>query len=176
MPSSLIIGTDTYVSLVDCDVYLAAHYPSTDAKLTVWTALSDGDCDIYLRQAAEVIDAEPIQGLKVLSTQVMQFPRILYTETNSLFPVNNFLMYGEGWYVQPGVPDAVKYAQCELALELAQGTSSQAAQRAELQRQGVRSYSIGKLSETFSGVAGDIVSYKARQYLAPFTGGGYRIS
>lgn len=172
---ALVVLVDTYIASAACSTYLTAHYASTDAKLIAWDALLDGDKDIYLRQAAEIIDAQPLQGFKALTTQTMEFPRTLFTDVNYLAYVNSALLNQEGWYIQPGVPDVVKYAQCELALELAQGTSSQVAQRAELQRQGVRSYSIGKLSETFSGASGGVVSYKARQYLQPYTGGGFRI-
>jgi len=175
MASSLVVNTDTYISLADCDVYLSAQYVSTDAKLTAWNALLDGDCDVYLRQAAAIIDAHPLQGFKALTTQTMGFPRILYTDANYLLNSNVRVLDEGGFYTQPAVPAAVKNEQCELALELAQGTTSQASQRAELQRQGVRSYSIGKLSETLTGASADIVSYKARQMLLPFTGGGFRI-
>jgi len=172
---ALIVGTDTYISRTDCDTYLTNQYVSTDAKLTAWNALSDGDCDVYLRQAAAIIDAQPLQGFKALTTQTMEFPRILYTDANYLLNSNVRVLDEGGFYTQPAVPATVKNAQCELALELAQGTTSQASQRAELQRQGVRSYSIGKLSETLTGGSADIVSYKARQFLQPFTGGGFRI-
>jgi len=167
---ALVVGTDTYISRTDCDTYLTANYPSANAKLTVWNALSDADCEVYLRQALKEIDNQPLQGYKYITTQALAFPRVLYTEVLQINGVRS-----NNWYEQPTVPQDVKDAQCEIALELAQGTTTEANQRAELQRQGVRSFTLGKLSESYSGASGGIVSYKARQLLSKFMNGGFSI-
>lgn len=159
----LTIGTDTYISLEDCDTYLYKNYLSTDAKYLQWKSLfgDDSDKEVLLRQAAKIIDSQPLQGFKVSSTQTMAFPRIFYTEHNN----------DKGWYSQPVVPSEVGFAQCEIAIQLAQGKS----ERLELQRQGVKSFSIGNLSESYTGKQSTIPCYEAKQLLEPFMNGGFRI-
>lgn len=168
---SLTIGTDTYISLDDAQEYLSENYISTDEKLIAWNALSDTDKEILLRKALKIVDSQPYTGFKVQTTQTLEFPRAIYTmipsdvyEPSGIWP--------ENWYVQSEVPDAVKYAQCEIALETASGTSN----RVKLQRQGVKSFSLGNLSETYSGASNSIVSHEAKELLKPYIGGGYRIA
>lgn len=168
---AITVNTDTYISLSDCEAYLAANYISTDAKYVAWIALSESNKEILLRKAAKLIDRQPLQGFKAISTQTMMFPRIIYTDITSNVLNPNAVLQGSNWYIQSAVPDAVKHAQCEIALQLAQGTS----ERAELQRQGVMSFSIGNLSESFKGGSYSIPSFEAKELLAPFIGGGFRI-
>lgn len=168
---SLVVLTDTYISAADCEIYLAAHYITTDAKYIAWLAVSSPNREILLRQAAKIIDRQPLQGYLAVVTQAMQFPRILYTEYQSNVLNNAAIIQDENWYIQPSVPLNVTYAQCEIALHLAQGTSD----RADLQRQGVKSFSLGNLSESYSGTKNPIGSHEAMELLAPFVGGGFRI-
>ena len=154
---SLVVLTNTYISAADCEIYLAAHYITTDAKYIAWLAITAPNREVLLRQAAKIIDRQPLQGYLTAETQTMQFPRIVYS--------------AEGYYIQPSVPLNVTYAQCEIALHLAQGTSD----RADLQRQGVKSFSLGNLSESYSGTKNPIGSHEAMELLAPFVGGGFRI-
>lgn len=168
---ALVIGTDTYISQTDCSTYLASVYLSTDAKLIAWTALSSADKDTALRKAAKMIDRQPLVGYKSITTQTMEFPRILYTEGGSYD--YNLLQYDE-WYDPQTVPTAVKNAQCEIALEIGQGTSNNT-ERMDLRRQGVKSFSLGKLSESYGGAINSLLSEEARQLLLPYTGGGFRV-
>ena len=168
---ALIVGTDTYISLDDAQEYLSENYISTDEKLIAWNALSDMDKEILLRKALKTIEAQPYAGFKACSTQTLEFPRAIYTmipydvyEPSGIWPDN--------WYVQSEVPSTVKYAQCEIAFETASGTSN----RVKLQRQGVKSFSLGNLSETYSGASNSIVSHEAKELLKPYIGGGYRIA
>ena len=164
---ALVVLTDSYLLLAAADTYLSEHYATTDAKMILWTALTDANCETYLRQAALAIDRLPLTGYKAVSTQTMAFPRAVYTEFASeiLNPVS--IIQDENWYIQPSVPDAVKNAQCEIAFQLAQGVSG----RVDLQRQGVKSFSLGNLSESYSGKQNSIISYEAKQLLAPYMGG-----
>jgi hypothetical protein len=168
---AITVNTDTYIALPDCEAYLAQHYISADAKLVVWSALSDADKEILLRQAAKFIDRQPLQGYKYITTQAMAFPRYLYTESRLNEKDLHPLLRQNGWYSDGTVPDAVKHAQCEIALQLAQGPS----ERAEMQRQGVKSFSLGNLSESYTGTKNGIPSFEARELLAPYIGGGFRI-
>ena len=168
---AITVNTDTYISLADCTTYLAANYISTDAKYVAWLAFTDGNKEILLRQAAKLIDRQPLQGYKYLETQTMEFPRYLYSEYKNNDQYVHPLLRTNGFYSDGTVPEAVKNAQCEIALQLAQGPS----ERAEMQRQGVKSFSLGNLSETYTGTHNSIPSFEAKQLLAPYVGGGFRI-
>lgn len=166
---ALIIGTDTYITEADAETYIAGHYLSTDAKRTAWTALTaTGDKENALRKAAAIIDRQPYAGARANPAQAMEFPRALYTTATpgQFYPV--FAMYGENTSVQQETPEAVKAAQVEIALTLATGEP----QRMQLQRQGVKSFSLGKLSESYSGKSNPLISNEAREFLAPFLLGG----
>lgn len=156
---ALTVGTDSYITREEAETYLAENYLSSDTKYTAWLTLSDNDADVLLRKAARLIDNQPIQGYKLLTTQTMAFPRILWTDA-----VNGFAEYT--------VPDAVKHAQAEIAVTLALGNSEE---RADLQAQGVKSFTLGNLSETYAGKSGGVISQRAKEFLAPYIGGGFRI-
>ena len=168
---ALTVGTDSYLLLADADTYLSANYASTDAKMIVWTALTDANCEAYLRKATKTIDRQPLAGFKSTLSQTLEFPRTLYTEYASELYNNSAIIGDENWYTQPAVPDAVKYAECEIALELAQGIPA----RMGLQRQGVKSFSLGNLSESYAGKQNNIISQEAKELLAPYINGGVRI-
>jgi hypothetical protein len=168
---AIIVGTDTYISLADAQTYLSGHYISTDSKMSAWNALNDADQEILLKKATLIIDRQPLVGYKATETQALAFPRTIYSEVpNELY--NSPIFYSDHWYTQTAVPNEVKYAQCEIAIEMVTGTSN----RASLQRQGVKSFTLGNLSETYSGAQNSLVSYEAKQLLAPYAGGGFRIA
>lgn len=171
MASSLIVGTDTYATVAEADAYVSAYHASTDAKATAWTAATEGDKNVFMRRAAQIIDGLRLAGIKAVSTQVMAFPRALPTAVNDKFYSTVTLLYREGWYTQPEVPASVKYAQVEIALQLSVGEPK----RIELQRQGVKSISIGKLSETYGGGRYAVISHEARELLAPYIAGSVPI-
>lgn len=165
---ALTVGTDSYVTLAECETYLAEHYLSSD--LTAWDATTDADKEVLLRRAAQTIDRQPLQGFKSVSTQTMQFPRMMYSDF--YYTTESTLRRDENWYIQTEVPEAVKDAQCEIALSALSGTP----ERVSMAREGVRSYRLGNLSETLSADAVKaIVSHEARELLAPYVGGGYQI-
>ena len=168
---ALIIGTDSYATAAECATYLAANYITTDAKLIAWNLLSADNKDVLLRQAAKLIDRQPLQGYKYLSTQTMEFPRYIYTESNYDDDYLHPLLRKNGFYSDGSVPQAVKDAQCEIAISMISGTS----ERAEMQRQGVKSFSLGSLSESYTGNHNAIPSYEAKQLLQPYLGGGFRV-
>lgn len=169
---ALTVGTDTYISLADCESYLAGQYIVTDTKYSAWLFLTSADREILLRKAARLIDRQPLQGYKYLTNQAMAFPRFLYTEYDMSEADLHPLLRANGFYCDGSVPDEIKYAQCEIAVQMTQASS----ERMEMQRQGVKSFSLGSLSETYSGVKnGGIDSYEAIQLLAPYAGGGFRI-
>ena len=168
---ALIVGTDTYISQEDATIYVDNHYPSTDEKRTSWDALSSDDKDIFLRKALQTLESTPVIGIKALETQTLAFPRAIYTENffNDVLPRN--ITFGKHWFVQVEVPDEVKNSQVEIALDSTVGTSD----RIKLQREGVKSFSLGKLSESYGSGRANALPYEAKSLMAPFLLGGGRI-
>lgn len=169
---ALVIGTDSYISQVDATAYMAGHYATTDAKHIAWDALTTDDKDAYLRRATQLIDRQPLVGLKYLTTQTLAFPRIIYSEYRDHSP--NEYAWGIEFYNSSILPDDIKYAQVEIALSLCTGTSS----RTQLQREGVKQFSLGSLSETYGGTSETkrIPSIEAKELLAPYLAGGFEIA
>ena len=163
----LTVGTDTYITVADATTYLETMYLSTDTKLVAWKALAEADHEVLLRKAAQVIEQLPLVGYKATKTQDMAFPRVTATKTGHTY----------AWHQSDDIPEAVARAQAEIAINLT-NTNSADSKRIELQRQGVTSFSLGDLSETYgagAGVQAAVASHTALQLLAPWTGGGYRI-
>lgn len=94
----------------------------------------------------------------------MAFPRLPY-------------QYGK---VEEIAPLRVKQAQVELALWLSDDTKqANQSQRQELQSQGVESFSIGDLSESYGKGVGEkpapLLCSKVKALVAPYLDGGYDI-
>ena len=143
-----------YATVVQANEYVQNYYSSGDSIRLAWEALSEPDKLVFLNRAEQTIDQLPITGRPVVENKA--FPRYPDTE----------------------IPVEVTNATIELAV---QSINSEAKERYELQRQGVRSYSIGDLSETFSNsvVASSGVDAYAYSIVFPFLrkwlGGGYEI-
>lgn len=162
---SLLVGTDSYITIEEAEQYMEQFYTATDALRVSWSVLSDADKEVYLRKAFRCIEGLPLRGCKRLLTQTTMFPR-----SDSLT-----------------VPQRVKYAQVELAiasmqLDSGEGLSEDMRERRQLQLQGVTSIKIGKMSEQYSlGTTrqqGDFtlaLSEPAQAYLREWLGGGYHI-
>lgn len=152
---SLTVGTDSYVTLEEANAYITTHY--TAAQTSMWTSLADSDREIYLRQACTRIDSQKFTGKKASPTQRLAFPRAIFSTATHQY------------ITQKNVPEAVKQAQVEEALSLVKGIPK----RLELQRQGVKSFRLGDLSEEYAGTANTtLTSETAKQLLRPFLLGG----
>jgi hypothetical protein len=147
----------SYVSVAYADSYFdGVLFPEP------WFTTPDETKQKALNLATKRIDSLPIRGVKVSDTQPFQFPRALYSE--------------RGLVYESEVSDAVLNAVCEEALALLKG-GSEADKRAQLQRQGVTSFSLGGLSESYSGAytGNKLLSVTATQLLSKYTGGGRAI-
>lgn len=164
---ALTVGTDSYITLVDADAYLSSYHLSTDADMVAWAALSDANCEILLRRAARVIDRQPLVGIRADSVQTMEFPRAIYSDFST-----SYNRFGGDYYIQDSVPSEVAHAQCEIALDLAANGQSE---RVKLQREGVRSFSLGSLSESYIGAGNDVLCVEAKTLLSPYLVGGVSI-
>lgn len=163
---AIVVGTDSYVTVDEVDVFVSKYYPLSDPLYIMWHTTELDDKEVYVRKAFRCIEQLPLKGAKYLSTQITQFPRHNSTTL--------------------AVPQEVKDAQAELSIAAAQlatgtGVDADMSERRNLQMQGVTSIKIGKLSEeydlskiSFSNAMMQI-SESARNYLKPWLGGGYNI-
>jgi hypothetical protein len=145
---ALTVGTDTYISQADATTYISNNYTTTSQEYTTWNALSSNDKDLYLRKACKKLDRQILRGIKALATQTLEFPRAIRTDYyNTNYP-NTALRFTSDWVVEQSVTQAVKESQVEEAITIAT-YGVQANKRIELQNQGVKSFSLGNLSENY---------------------------
>lgn len=159
---SITVGTNSYVTIADADTYISGHYRSNNTDKKRWDELEEEDKEVCLVNACELIEVLPFQGRKALSTQTMQFPRL---------PM-------QYCHTEEGTPANVKQAQIELALYLSNDEAqADAEQRKALQTQGVKSFSVGKLSEAYatdtSIKSAAYLCTKCMDKLKPYLNGGY---
>lgn len=144
-----------YATLEQANAYIESYYSSNNPLRISWNALSDGDKTVQLNIAERTIDQLPLKGKPIHKSKA--FPRKPDEEYSLL---------------------KAKEATIELAINL---LDSEISQRYSMQQQGVKSYKIGDLSETFkdgsSGYSG-IDNYAFSivfPYLSDWLGGGYDI-
>ena len=136
---SIIVGENSYIDIGGADEYF-------ENRLHVgsWGETDNSTKEAALKQATRTIDRLLLKGRKTTDTQELAFPRYPDTE----------------------VPEAVKEACCEIALALLERGNSQ---RRKLQQEGVQSFSLGNMSETFTAGAGKgLLSQEAKELLKPW--------
>ena len=137
----------SYVSLAEANEYF-----SDRLRADAWAETSDADKDKALAMAAKAIDRQPLRGRKTETGQALAFPRYPDTE----------------------VPEVVKEACCEEALAMLERGNSQ---RRKLQQEGVQSFSLGNMSETYAAGAGKgLLSQEAKELLRPWLIGALMIT
>lgn len=127
---SLTVGTDTYVSLADCNTY------HTNMGNAAWTG-TDPAKEAALRKGTAYLDSHyrgRWKGTKGDSSQVLAWPR-------------NSVLDEDGYAVDPEtIPQRVKDACCEAALRMLAGDMEP-----DLARGGrILSESVGEISVTYS--------------------------
>lgn len=143
-----------YATVVQANEYVQNYYSSGDSMRLAWESLNEADKLVLLNRAEQTIDHLPFNGKPMVSNKA--FPR----------------------YPEEDIPAEVTQATIELAV---QSSNGEARDRYELQKQGVRSYTIGDLSESFSGAAAAAPGVDAYAYsivfpfLRNWLGGGYTI-
>ncbi len=156
------VNENTYITVEDADYYFDYENMllENDERKPIWKALSYGDMQMYLKDAATAIDSLKFVGIKADEDQKMAFPRkyILHEDDE--------------------VPQNIKDAQALEALELASPTSDTS--MANAYAGNVRSYALGSMSESLKtadafGIKLVIKSVRAQRLLQPYLGGGYRV-
>lgn len=135
-----------------CTVEYANEYFGRRLHAEIWFEADDSTKEKALKQATREIDRQPLKGRKTETSQTLAFPR----------------------YPDSEVPEAVKDACCEVALALLERGNSQ---RRKLQQEGVQSFSLGNMSETFAaGVGKGLLSQEAKELLRPWLIGAVMIT
>lgn len=165
MAVNLVVGTNSYI-----DVSAAQTYFDNRLYPDIWNNASDDDKAKALIMASKKIDRLPVKGVKANYQQIMEFPRALMTDYRywQYMSLTINVLYNGYWYVEPEVTQPVKDAVCEEALALLQGIPK----RLQLQRQGVKSFNMGGMSENYgSGTQLQLLSKEAEELMQPYLGG-----
>lgn len=164
-PEKPVIG---YVTVDEATEFITNFYTETDPAYQRWTELSEKGKEIYLRKGFYQIERLPFIGCKKDPAQATQFPRCFQNE----------------------VPVEVKYAQVAQAVgDSDESAAGDAAYRLNLQRQGVSSFTIGKLSESYggdrntsvsagsagAGLAGSFINAEAMVWIQQYIEGSFPI-
>ena len=143
----LQIGIESYVTVEEANEYFAGRLHAES-----WGQADDSTKEKALKQATKEIDRMPLIGRKAVSEQALAFPR----------------------HPEIKIPEAVKEACCEEALALLESGKSQ---RRKLQQEGVQSFTLGNMSETFAAGAGKgLLSQEAKELLRPWLIGAVMIA
>ena len=135
-----------------CTIEYANEYFAGRLHAEVWEQADESTKEKALRQATRAIDRQPLTGRKATDTQALAFPR----------------------YPDAEIPEAVKEACCEVALALLERGNSQ---RRKLQQEGVQSFTLGNMSESYAAGAGKgLLSQEAKELLRPWLLGGVFIT
>ncbi|HOT31242.1 MAG TPA: hypothetical protein PLP09_03630 [Petrotogaceae bacterium] len=162
--SVIEVGTNSYIDIDDADAYFATRYGAS-----AWAALSDETKDQLLITATQRIDTLRLKGRKYIYTQTLNFPRYIHVDRELQ---QSYI--GSSGINDGTIPVQVEKATCEEALAL---LNTEATKRRELQEQGVTSFTIGKLSETFSGKvsSSSLLSSEAKNLLKSWVATKVRI-
>ena len=135
-----------------CTIEYANEYFENRLHAESWGQADDETKEKALRQATKTIDRQPLRGRKTDTAQTLAFPRYPDTE----------------------VPEAVKEACCEEALAMLERGNSQ---RRKLQQEGVQSFTLGNMSESYAaGAAKGLLSQEAKELLRPWLLGAVNIT
>lgn len=154
--STLVVGTNSYVTREEADTYIKTFYLSSDAVRVSWESLSPEDQEALLARSLLFIEMLPYVGFKSDPEQVLSFPRSGQKE----------------------VPEDVKRAQI---IEAVSDFDEDTVKYRSIRQNGIRSFTIGGLTEMFfkSAKPGDALSNLSpttKAILDKYMSGGYEIS
>lgn len=158
------VGIDTYVTLEEADKYIKLHYPYGNSMRKKWeqTVVSD-DREVLLISACCELEALSWNGFASDDEQLLSFPRKPDKRRFGTF----------------SVPAAIKNAQTELALWLcAEIDGGEASKRAALKAQGVTSFTLGDLSESYDGksaLPSPLICGKCEALISRYLAGGFEV-
>jgi hypothetical protein len=145
--SSIIVGENSYIDIAGANEYFSGCLHAES-----WGETDNSTKEAALKQATRIIGRLLLKGRKADEDQKLAFPRYPDTE----------------------VPEAVKEACCEEALALLERGNSQ---RRKLQQEGVQSFTLGNMSETYAPGAGrGLLSQEAKELLRPWLLGAVNVT
>ncbi len=145
--TTITVGENSYIDIDGADEYFSGRLHAES-----WGQADDSTKEKALKQATKIIDRQRLNGRKTNPSQPLAFPR----------------------YPEAEIPQNVKEACCEEALALLERGNSQ---RRKLQQEGVQSFTLGNMSETYAAGAGKgILSQEAKELLQPWLLGGVFIT
>jgi len=134
-----------------CTIEYADEYFNNRLHTESWFEADDNTKEKALKQATRAIDRQLLKGRKTNPEQELAFPRYPDTE----------------------VPEVVKEACCEEALTMLERGNSQ---RRKLQQEGVQSFTLGNMSESYTVGAGrGLLSQEAKELLRPWILGAVNV-
>lgn len=157
-----------YLEIEDADAYFVSRLFAD-----TWDFADDQTKTQALTMATNRIEYLSFKGFKKDTAQELAFPRC-YTTASLPYSVSaltdNPLMgirQVMGLYCETDIPQCVLDACCEEALALLERGNSK---RARLQREGVKSFSLGAMSETYSDEVGysKLLAQEAMRLLRPY--------
>lgn len=138
---------ETYVTIEEAERYFQQRFPCEE-----WEEASTEEKEKAIATATLAIDRQLFKSRKTVDTQILAFPR----------------------YPDTVVPDRVKAACLEEALAVLKTKKDK---RKILQREGVQSFALGDLSESYGeGAGGGLYSQDAREFLRPWLVGAVSIT
>lgn len=174
--SGTVTGSNGSVSLSYATVDYADAYFDNVLFPEPWTTTNATTKAKALKMATKKIDSLMLIGRKVNPNQPLEFPRSIYSHMNGYCRINSIpssRFIPPCWIDETEISQNVKEATCEEALSILKN-GAQAQKRSELQRQGVTSFSLGSLSESYSSSYGNpnkLLSSTSAQLLARYLGG-----
>ena len=135
-----------------CTIEYADEYFNNRLYAESWGQADESTKEKALKQATRAIDRQLLRGRKTNPEQELAFPRHPDTE----------------------IPAAVKEACCEEALAILERGNSQ---RRKLQQEGVQSFTLGNMSESYAAGAGKgLLSQEAKELLRPWLLGAVNVT
>ena len=145
--TTITVGENSYIDIDEANEYFSGRLHAES-----WSGADSETKEKALKQATRAIDRQLLKGRKTNPEQELAFPRYPDTE----------------------VPEAVKEACCEEALTMLERGNSQ---RRKLQQEGVQSFALGNMSESYVAGAGKgLLSQEAKELLRPWLLGAVNIT
>ena len=164
----LTIGVDTYINVAQATKYIELVYGDNSEVYTYWDNLDNGEKEMLLTKSLLQIEALPYTGRRKYENQTLEFPR-----TNGVQCKSSDNIASE-------IPVQVKYAQIDNAIAMFNiAENSENKNRLNLQRNGVKSFSLGEFSETYADSSSfsmyNVTDQNVISLLKQWLSGGYRI-
>jgi hypothetical protein len=145
--TTITVGENSYIDIDGANEYFAGRLHAES-----WGQADDSTKEKALRQATKIIDRQRLNGRKTNPSQPLAFPR----------------------YPDAEIPKEVQEACCEEALAILESGNSQ---RRKLQQEGVQSFTLGNMSETYVAGAGKgLLSQEAKELLQQWLIGAVNIT